>query len=172
MRHAIWVDGQGVTTPEALEAIFAAHRPGAIVVPYARNQRDRSVGRRIIARAFRGTMNALFRLDLHQYTHLVLCETALARSLKLRSRSHALQAEAVIKMIKAGSDYVQVGVDDRFDIRGRKSKAFKLSNVTGVAAAILWTFWDVAVTRNFHERPSVAFDVAPTTRREARQGSR
>jgi glycosyltransferase involved in cell wall biosynthesis len=172
MRLVVWVDGQGVTTAEALEAIFAARRKADLVVPYARNQRDRSLGRQLIARAFRGTMNTLFGLDLHQYTHLVLCETALVRSIWLRSRSHALQAEAVVKMIKSGCDYVEVGVDDRFDIQGRKSKAFRLSNITGVATAVMWTFWDVAVTGNFRERPSVAYDVAPAPRREVRQGSR
>jgi glycosyltransferase involved in cell wall biosynthesis len=172
MRYAIWVDGQGVTTPEALRAIFEQRDRADVVVPYASNQRDRSVGRQMIAHAFRGAMNTLFRLDLRQYTHLVLCETALARSLRLRSRSHALQAEAVVKMLKSGASYVQVGVEDRFDIQGRKSKAFRLSNITGVAAAVLWTFWDVSVTGRFRDAREVAYEVTPSTRREARQGTR
>jgi glycosyltransferase involved in cell wall biosynthesis len=166
MRYAIWVDGQGVTTAEALHEIFAARQRGDLVVPYASNQGERSLGRRVIARVFRAAMNALFALDLRQYTHLVLCETALARSLKLRSRSHALQAEAVVKMIKSGSSYVQVAVEDRFTIQGRKSKAFRLSNITGVATAVLWTFWDVAVTGRFRDERIAALDVTTSRRGE------
>ena len=153
MQWVIWVDGQGVTRPDALDAILAARGRADLVVPYASNQHERSLGRRAIARAFRGLMNVAFRLDLEQYTHLVLCELQTVRRVRVRSRSHALQAEALIKMIKSGSSYVQVGVTDNFKIEGRKSKAFRIANVLGVVAAILGTFWDVVVTGDFLASP-------------------
>jgi glycosyltransferase involved in cell wall biosynthesis len=171
MRRAIWVDGQGVTTPEALEAIFALRDRADLVVPYASNQEERSPGRRLIALGFHNLLNVVFRLDVRQYTHLVLCDVALAQSLKLRSRSHALQAEALVKMIKTGATYVQVGVADRFRIQGRKSKALRIGNVLGVAAALFWTFWDVAITRRFRIDGNGTPAPASRRAREALKGS-
>ena len=172
MRRAIWVDGQGVTTPEALESILALRDQADLVVPYACNQEDRSPGRRLIALGFHNLMNVIFRHDVRQYTHLVMCEFALARSLRLRSRSHALQAEALVKMIKTGATYVQVGVADRFEIQGRKSKALRIGNVVGVAAALFWTFWDVAVTRRFRIEAGGGTARGPRRVPEALKGSR
>ena len=149
MQSVMWVDGQGVTSREALDRIFAERGKADLIVPYASNQHERALLRRIIARMFVGWMNFVFRLDLHQYTHLVVCPSAIARGLRLRSSSHALQAEALVKMIKSGCSYVQVGVEDRFNLPGRRSKAFKIANVIGVVSAMLLTVWDVYAGRDY-----------------------
>jgi len=120
-------------------------------------------------------MNAVFRLDLYQYTHLVVCPLSIVRRLKVRTDSHAFQAEALIKMIKSGCSYVQVGVRDNFQLQGRKSKAFKLKNVVGVATSVLLTIWDVYVTRDLlaaPTRPATASPQAPASSRASLHGSR
>jgi glycosyltransferase involved in cell wall biosynthesis len=147
MQHVMWVDGQGVTSAEALERIFAERGKADLIVPYAANQEERDWLRRNIARAFRGTLNLIFGLDLRQYTHLVVAPREVVRSLRVRTDSHALQAEALIKMIKSGCTYVQVGVEDRFRIESRRSKAFRLRNVLGVGSFLFLTIWDVYFAR-------------------------
>jgi len=143
MRYVIWVDGKGATPPEALDQIFAKKGEADLVVPFAWNQYERPWLRRIISRTFRRVLNTIFRLDLHQYTHLVLCETAVARQVRVRTSSYAYQAEALIKLIKSGCTYVQVGVRDNFALEGHKTKAFRPRNVGGVAAFFAYTLWDV-----------------------------
>jgi hypothetical protein len=147
MQHVMWVDGQGVTSAEALERIFAERGKADLIVPYAANQEERNWLRRNIARVFRGTLNLIFGLDLRQYTHLVVAPREVVRNLRVRTDSHALQAEALVKMIKSGCTYVQVGVEDRFGVESRRSKAFRLRNVLGVASFLFLTIWDVYFAR-------------------------
>jgi glycosyltransferase involved in cell wall biosynthesis len=153
MQQVMWVDGQGVTSAEALERILAERSKADLVVPYAVNQKERDWLRRSIARAFRGTLNLVFGLDLHQYTHLVVAPREVVCKLRVRTDSHALQAEALVKMIKSGCSYVQVGVEDRFRIETRRSKAFRLRNVLGVGSFLFLTIWDVYFARG---RPNAA----------------
>lgn len=142
MRYFMWVDGKGATTAEAFDRIFAACGEADLVVPYAANQHERQWIRRVISRLFVGSLNLVFGLDLKQYTHLVLCETATARRFPIRTSSYAYQAEALIKMIKGGCTYVQVGVDDNFGREAAHSKAFKPRNVLGVATFFFRIVWD------------------------------
>src|SRR5262249_36464357 len=74
MHYFIWVDGKGATTACALDRIFALRGRADLVIPYPTNQRERPLFRRLISRAFHGLFNLVFRLNLHYYTHLVLCE--------------------------------------------------------------------------------------------------
>ena len=145
MQYFMWVDGKGATPRAALDRIFAQCGKADLVVPYAANQHERTWLRRAISWGFRSVLNLVFGLDLRQYTHLVLCETATARRLPIRTNSYAYQAEALIKMIKSGCSYVQVGVDDDFKREAGHSKAFRLQNVFGVAAFFARIVWDVRI---------------------------
>jgi hypothetical protein len=64
---------------------------------------------------------------------------------QVRTDSYAYQAEALIKLIKSGHSYVQVGVRDNFSREGVATKAFKPGNVFGVAAFLGRALWDVYV---------------------------
>lgn len=145
LQYFMWVDGKGATPRAALDKIFAHCGEADLVVPFAANQHERTPLRRFISRGFRAFLNFVFRLDLQQYTHLVLCETAIARAVPIRTSSYAYQAEALIKMIKGGCTYVQVGVEDDFKREAGHSKAFRVDNVLGVAAFFARILWDVYV---------------------------
>jgi glycosyltransferase involved in cell wall biosynthesis len=152
--YFMWVDGKGATTEPALDAIFSHRSEADLVVPYPSNQHERPWSRRVISRAFVLLLNTLFRLRLKYYTHVVLCRTAQARQFTVRTNSYAYQAEALIKMIKSGCSYVHVGVEDRYDQENRRTKAFKLNNVTRVAGFLLRTFWDVYIVRRLRHAPA------------------
>lgn len=143
MDYFMYIDGKGATSVEALDLIFSSRSKADLVVPYPVNRGERPFVRRVLSRMFVGILNTTFGLDLHYYTHLILCRTGVARSVNMRTTSYAFQAERVIKLIKSGHSCIQIGVTDRYDLPARKSKAFKLLNVLGVAAFYLWTMWDV-----------------------------
>ncbi len=149
MQYVTWVDGQGATTAEALADIFAACGGTDLVIPFAANQHERPLARRVIARAFRTTLNVLFGLSLRQYTHLVVYPTAIAKRLRVHTDSYAFQAEAVVKAVRSGADYVEIGVEDNFQIEGRRSKAFRMKNVLGVATFLVRTLWDVYIGHGY-----------------------
>ncbi|MDP6526120.1 MAG: glycosyltransferase family 2 protein [Kiritimatiellia bacterium] len=143
MDFFMYIDGKGATSAEALDLIFASRSEADLVVPCPINRGERPFVRRVLSRMFVGILNTTFGLDLHYYTHLILCRTDMAREVNMRTTSYAFQAERVVKLIKSGRSYVQIGVTDRYDLPARKTKAFKLLNVLGVAAFYLWTVWDV-----------------------------
>jgi len=147
MEYFIYIDGKGATTAEALDRIFAARNEADLVVPYPANRGERSLGRRVLSRLFVEILNTTFGLDLQYYNHLLLCRTELARRVDVRTASYAFQAERVIKLIKSGCRYVQVGVEDRYDLPGRRTKAFQVRNVAGVAAFYVRVLRDVRAMR-------------------------
>ncbi len=148
MSHFIWVDGKGATSAEALDAILALRDEAELVVPYPTNQKERPLHRRLVSRAFVGILNVTFGLKLHYYTHVLLCRTDAARGIRVHSDSTAGLAERLIKLIKAGHTYVEVGVRDTYGDGGRRTKAFKPRNIAGVAAFYVRTIWEVYCLRS------------------------
>ena len=147
MNYYIWVDGKGATTKEALLSIFALRGQADLVVPFQSNGHERPWSRRVISRAFVKILNTLFGLNLTYYTHLVLCRASQARQFSVRTNSYGYQAEMLIKMIKSGCSYVEVCVQDRYDIKQSRTKAFKPQNVIGILTFLFWTCWDVYIGR-------------------------
>lgn len=147
MQYAMWVDGKGATTSEVLDRIYEKTGEADIVVPYPTNQYERHFSRRLISRCFVGLLNTLFRLKLKYYTHCIMFKTADARRFEVHTDSYAHQAETLIKLIKAGRTYTQVGVEDNYHFEGRRTKAFKPKNVFGIARFLLGTFSDVYIRR-------------------------
>ena len=123
MTYFLWIDGKGATTESALDRIFSLRGQADLVVPFPSNQHERSWMRRFISSAFVMMLNTLFRLKLTYYTHVVLCRTEQARQVTVRTNSYAFQAEMLIKMIKSGCSYVEVDVEDRYDIENRRQAA-------------------------------------------------
>lgn len=151
MGYFMYVDGKGATPAAALELILSCHGEADLVIPYPTNTHERSRPRRVISWIYQYLLNVLFGLRLHYFNHLVVYPTALVRSVRVRTDSYAFQAECVIKLLKRGASYVEVGVEDRFDLEGRKTKTFKLRNIAGVGLFLLRTLWDVYVRRRPHD---------------------
>jgi len=161
MEYFIWVDGKGATTATALDQIFGLRDQADLVVPYATNQHERSWFRRTMSRAFHGMLNLLFRLSLKQYSHLVLCKTVAARSFDVCNNSYAWQAEILLRMIKSGYTYVQVGVEDNFATTVGQTKVFQFRNVVGVGSFLARMVWHHYVLRNLKMGASMESNSLP-----------
>ena len=138
-----------------------------LVVPYAVNEYERPLSRQLIHNLYVGILNLSFRLDLKAYNHLMLCRREEAQRFEIRTRSYSYQSEQLIKLIKSGATYVQVGVYDHFDNSGRKTKVFKIRNVCGVAMFYLGILYDVYVrglSRNRRGAPARAMATATEMR--------
>lgn len=145
MGYFMYVDGKGATPTEALHRILSHVGEADLVIPYPTNSHERSRLRRVISWIYQNVLNVLFGLQLHYFNHLVVYPTKMLRSIQMRTDSYAFQAECIIKLIKGGANFVEVGVEDRFNLEGRKSNAFQLHNFTGVGLFVLRTLWDVYI---------------------------
>ena len=153
MHYFIWIDGKGATTASALDQIFALRGQADLVIPYPTNQWERPLFRRMISHTFHASLNLFFRLKLHYYTHLVLSKVAEARRYQSRSGSHAAQAEMLVRMLRAGHTYVEVGVEDNFDFKWHQTKAFHPRNVGTVVSLLVRLAWDIYVRREANRDP-------------------
>jgi glycosyltransferase involved in cell wall biosynthesis len=167
MEYFMWIDGKGATTEQALDSIFAMRGQSDLIVPYPNNQHERSWVRRLISCTFVTVLNVLFQLKLKYYTHVVLCRTDQVRQFTIRTNSYAFQAEMLIKMIKSGCSYSEVGVSDRYEFVGRRTKAFRLNNFTRMGTFLAMTMWDVHIARNYRQTLSSCDQSVPPSKEMA-----
>lgn len=128
MNYIMLVNGKNDNPVKTLESIFSLKDQAEIIIPYTQNSHERSVFRRSVSKLFIKILNRLSRLNLKYYNHSVLHKTDNVKKISIETNSYAFQAEILIKLIKSGHSYKEVGVTDRFE-KGIKTKAFKLNNV-------------------------------------------
>lgn len=144
MRYLILVNGKNDITSEELDKIFSLRGRADMIIPYTLNFKERSIWRRIPSRTFTWLLNTLFGLRLRYFNHFVLHKKELIDSMPIRTNSYAFQAEALVKLIKRGHTYIEIGVFDIFDQEVR-TKAFKLQNVLGVVRFFFSLIYDVYI---------------------------
>ena len=124
MNYLILVNGKNDVTTKSLDTIFALHGKADLVVPFIANIGERPLSRRIISHAFTFVLNLSFGLRLKYFNESVLHIRENLSGIKIRTDSYAFQAETLIKLIKSGRTYFEVGVTNRYE-QGIGTKAFK-----------------------------------------------
>ena len=142
MNYLILVNGKCDITQESLDKIFALCGKADMVIPYTTNTQDRSLFRRANSKAFVWLLNTIFRLNLKYYNHFVLHKKEIVNSIDIWTNSYAFQAEVLIKLIKSGYSYIEIGVTDRFE-KGIKSKAFKPRNILAIGLFLIRTMHEI-----------------------------
>jgi dolichol-phosphate mannosyltransferase len=107
-----------------------------LIIPYIANPELRSRGRRIASRGFTLIINFLFGQRVRYYNHAVVFPRHLLESIQIATDGFAYQAEALVKLLKAGCSYVEVGVIDLPRVHG-KSTALRPKNLLRVLTAIV-----------------------------------
>jgi len=125
-------------TIPALEAIGKAD----IIIPFPINMHVRPLGRRIGSRAFTLLINLLFLRRIKYYNGTVVSRTADLRSIPISTNSFAYQCECLLKLLKTGRSYHEVGIEIQAK-PGRQSKALRLRNLIDVLTAICHLFVEV-----------------------------
>ena len=128
----ILLNGKNDTPTDALDKILSYRDAADLVVPYTLNCEERPLHRRLMT----------FGLSLRYYNHSVLYRTDQLRDVELKTRSYAYGAELLVKLLRRGSSFVEVGVVDLFD-PNRRTRAFKPANIAGVARFYIDTLRDV-----------------------------
>jgi glycosyltransferase involved in cell wall biosynthesis len=134
--------GKGAIAAEEIGKVWALQGAADIIIPYVVNAHERPFVRRAISRSFTCLVNTLFGLHVRYYNHFVLFRRADLQGLTIRTNSYAFQAEMLVKLLKSGRTYREVGVRDIFGVGG-PTKAFRWQNVTGVIRFLVATVRDV-----------------------------
>lgn len=142
MHYVCVVHGNGGTPCEQLKRIWARRGEADLVIPHMLNARERPLAERLVSRAFTALLNLLFGLRIRYYLHHVLYRRELLAAVEIRTNSYAFQPEAIIKLVKRGCTYVEVGVEDNFDKHG-PTRSYAPRNLAGVAAFLVTCLFDI-----------------------------
>ncbi len=138
------------------------------IVPYTSNSWVRPLWRRIVSRGFVLVMNFLFGLRLRYYTGTVVHRSQLVKAVPITTCGFAYQAEVLIRLIKSGHRYLEVGAPIRERPFGR-AKFLTARNVLGWFKTIASLFWEIRIKgRRKYNRAPVRVEPAPVEREFAR----
>jgi dolichol-phosphate mannosyltransferase len=151
--YIVMFPGDNQMLESAMVALFDQIGKADLIVPYTANDWVRPLSRRIISRAFVLTMNLLFGLRLRYYTGTVVHRREALQKVPLSATGFAAQPEAVVRLIRAGHSYLEVGVDIQERPFGT-TKMFAWENIVNVFKTVGRLFWDVRIRqRKRYGRP-------------------
>lgn len=155
--YVMLVCGDGSLPVPSLTTIFGAVGQADIVVPYHPNLKQiKTPLRFLISRCYTLLLNLMFGQNLHYFNGLSIHRTDLLRQIDLTSKGFAFQGEILIKLLKAGCSYVEVGVPtiDMTD----NSSALNLRNLVDVMNTLIMLIYGVMT---FDKDNLKDVDVAP-----------
>jgi dolichol-phosphate mannosyltransferase len=111
MQYVVMVPGDNQFPAASIVKVIERIGEADIVIPYTSNQHIRTKSRQLGPRAFTHILNFLFRLRLRYYNGIVVHRTDIVKSIAITTDSFAYQAEALIKLLRRGHSYVEVGTE-------------------------------------------------------------
>jgi glycosyltransferase involved in cell wall biosynthesis len=133
--YVMMLCGDGGMPASSLPAIFERIGSADIVVPYCVNlRRIKTPPRYLLSRTYTFLLNALFGLRLRYYNGLPVHRLDLVRSVAAESDGFGFQGEILVKLLKAGHSYVEVGVEGAE--KTNRSSALRMKNVISVTRTL------------------------------------
>ena len=141
--HIGWVAGNNIVPAEALEEIYGrlGEADAVLSYPIVDIRRKR---RRWVSRAFIQILNLLFGVRLRYYTGPCVFRAEVAKSLRIITTGSMIVPEIVLRLIKAGESYIEVGLHPKPRTAGR-TKTFRPSNIVYVVRSVLRLFIDIRI---------------------------
>jgi glycosyltransferase involved in cell wall biosynthesis len=134
--------GDNEITEEYMKALFSKVGQADLILSYPTNNEIRPRERRIVSKIYVSIYNLLFGLNLKYYNGPAFFKTSVLNDIAFVSRFFSYHSEAVVKFIKKGHPYTEVGGLLKRREHGI-STALKLVNWAGVFLGTLILFLDV-----------------------------
>lgn len=154
--YVVMIPGDNEISGESFEAMFKRLGAKEILIPYTINTETRPLVRRWLSKSYTTLINTLFGLKLRYFNGPVIHERSLIQSIVIHTDSFAYQSEALIKLIRLGHTYEEMGMFLK-GRKGGKSKAFHLKNVFRVLKSIVQLFNEIHCRKKWqanHSKPS------------------
>lgn len=139
--------GDGGLPASSLPPIIAKIGTADIVVPFMLNLRQlKTPMRYVVSRSYTWSLNTLFGYRLNYYNGLPVHRRVLLERIEITSSGFGFQAEILIKLLKTGCSFVQVGVLGAEATN--KSSIFRLRNVISVGHTMFKLLRELASFRS------------------------
>jgi len=134
--HVMMLCGDGGLPAASLPAIIEKIGTADIVVPYMTNLSEiKTPMRYLISRTYTNLLSLLSGHRLHYYNGLPVHRRALLNQITITSSGFGFQGEILVKLLKSGCSYVQVGVLGAEATN--KTAIFRVRNLFSVTATLL-----------------------------------
>lgn len=133
--YVMIVAGDNVMPSSDMSVILDRLGEADIILPYLTNPKLRPLGRRIGSWGFTTMVNLLFGLRVRYYQGM-LPRREMLNKIRIATDSYAFPAEAVVKLVKGGCSYVEVGIANTPSYKGR-SRALQPQRLLGVLKGVL-----------------------------------
>lgn len=149
----LWlIPGDGEIGTNAMITIVDKLGTSDMVIPYVINFSTRPLIRRIISWGYTTLLNILFLKHLHYYNGPCIFRTSLAQSVPIaNSRGFAFMAPILLRLIKRGSTYTEVGIKLEPRLYGNPS-INQLFNIFSTVKPLAGLFWELNVASLFPVR--------------------
>jgi len=135
-QYVMLLCGDGGLPARSLPAIFDRIGSADLVLPYMTNlQRIKSPSRYLVSRTYQNLLNVLFGFRIRYYNGLPVYRRSLLNAINIKSNGFGFQGEIIVKLLKSGCTYVEVGVEGA-EQKG-KSFAFRPRNIVSVTRTLL-----------------------------------
>jgi glycosyltransferase involved in cell wall biosynthesis len=131
----LMVPGDNENPGTALAPVLDALGKADIVIPYTTNTHVRPLLRCAGSRVYTMLINVLFGHNLRYYNGTYICRASDLRSIRISTDSFAFQSEVLLKLLRNGRSYVEVGVQIK-PPSGSTSKALRIRNLVNVLKAV------------------------------------
>ena len=134
--HCILIPGDNAHPAYTVIPILEKATSADIIIPYTLNPEARSLFRQMLSRVFVFSINLISGLNVKYYNGLVLHNSALLKSVNSKTSGYAYQAEILVKLIKSGASFSEVGtyISER---ETGQTKAFRLTNLFKILSVYL-----------------------------------
>jgi hypothetical protein len=142
--HYLLIPGDNETRVD--EIVRGAQHAGKadLLVFFVTNTAVRGMARRLLSRLYVRAVNALFTTRFRYTNGTNIFRTEVLRRIPITTDGFSYQTEAVVKAVRSGVDWCEVGVE----LQGREhgiSKAVSWTNLESVARALVGLWWEVMV---------------------------
>jgi len=145
--YVMMLCGDGGLPASSLPDILRKIGTADIVIPYMTNLKEiKSPFRYFVSRAYTALINLISGYRLHYYNGLPLHRRSLLNQIPITSSGFGIHSETIIKLLKSGCSYVEVGIPGAEVTR--HSSALRIKNVISVAGTILNLLPKLAFFRN------------------------
>lgn len=145
--YYMFIPGDNQMPAKGLGILTSRIGEADMIVPYVTNMNIRPILRQWISQIFTIILNLLFGFRMTYYNASVIHKTQLLRGVPQNPNSgHAYQAEILIRLLKAGASYVEVGYPMTERSAG-KTTALKWKNIKRVIGTLVPLFWEMQILK-------------------------
>ena len=144
--YVMMLCGDGGVPASSLPPIIARIGAADIVVPYMLNLKQiKTPLRYLVSRAYTHLLNLLSGHRLNYYNGLPVHRRALLDQVTMTSSGFGFQGEILVKLLKSGCTFVQVGVMGAETTN--KTSVFRIKNLLSVAFTVIKLVCELAMFR-------------------------